>query len=140
MTSRDMHAPAYRCAVRYLSLCISRAFAFGLLSCILATSAMAGNATHAEIDALLKKLSDSSCRFQRNGAWYSATQASDHLSRKMKYADRWRRILSAEEFVALIGSRSSDTGRAYSVSCPGGADVDASVWLLSKLAQLRLSR
>lgn len=91
----------------------------------------------AEIDALLGKLQRSGCQFNRNGTWYSGTEAKEHLLRKVDYLERGGAIGSAEKFIELAASRSSTTGRAYFVKCGGEAQVESAQWLLKQLSAVR---
>jgi hypothetical protein len=90
-----------------------------------------------EIDALLARLRDSGCQFNRNGSWYSGSQARDHLLRKLDYLERATTVESAEQFIELAGSQSSRSGKAYEVRCGSDAPVKSSVWLTRQLAIIR---
>ncbi|MBO9717083.1 MAG: DUF5329 family protein [Pseudoxanthomonas sp.] len=91
----------------------------------------------AEIRALIAQLGQSSCRFQRNGRWYDAVAAQAHLQRKYDWAQRRGMEGDAEAFIERAASRSSFSGRAYRVACPGQAEVDAGDWFRKRLAALR---
>lgn len=91
-----------------------------------------------EIHGLLDRLVRSGCDFQRNGNWYTGMQASEHLARKLGYAQRMGRVASAEEFILLAASRSSDSGAAYSVRCGTGAEESAQDWMNRQLARMRV--
>ena len=43
----------------------------------------------------------------------------------------------AEAFIDQAASRSSFSGRAYRVACPGQPEVDAGTWFRARLASLR---
>lgn len=90
-----------------------------------------------EVDSLLASLRRSGCRFQRNGSWYDASAAADHLERKRKYMREHGGIASAETFIAKAGTESSWTGRPYSVQCPDRPAQPSSEWLLARLRALR---
>jgi len=91
----------------------------------------------AEIRALIARLGDSGCRFQRNGRWHDAADAQAHLQRKYDWARRRGLSGSAEDFIDKAASRSSFTGRAYRVACPGQAEREAGAWFGALLADLR---
>ncbi|AKC85568.1 hypothetical protein WQ53_01090 [Pseudoxanthomonas suwonensis] len=93
----------------------------------------------AEIRALIAGLADSGCRFQRNGRWHDADDAGAHLQRKYDWARRRQLSGDAETFIERAASRSSLTGRAYRVACPGRAEADAGEWFRARLAALRAS-
>ena len=91
----------------------------------------------AEIRALIARLGESSCRFQRNGRWYDASAAQAHLQRKYAWALRREREGDADAFIEQAASRSSATGRAYRVSCPGQPETAADEWFRARQRELR---
>jgi hypothetical protein len=90
-----------------------------------------------EIQGLIAALGASGCDFQRNGSWYPAKKAEQHLRRKYEYLRERDKVATAEQFIALAGTRSSMSGRAYSVRCPGRPVVDSAAWLQGRLRALR---
>lgn len=115
-----------------------RLLAFGL-ACVCTAAAVAAPPPVAarEIDALLAALQASPCRFQRNGSWYPAAQAKAHLQRKYDYLRKRDLVASAEQFIERGASRSSSSGKAYRVACPGQPEQDAATWFAQQLAALR---
>lgn len=93
--------------------------------------------TRAEIARLLDRLSASQCQFLRNGSWYEPARARAHLEQKYRYLLERDLVDSAEQFIDRAGSRSSVSGRAYQVRCPGSPPLPASAWLTQQLAALR---
>jgi len=110
-----------------------------LLALALAPSpaAPASSPADAEIDGLLQALRTSNCRFQRNGTWYEAPQAADHLGKKRDSLAGKDRLHSAEDFIRLAGTESSMSGAAYRVACPGQQEVASKDWLEAALRRLR---
>jgi hypothetical protein len=92
---------------------------------------------HVEIEGLVSALGRSGCSFQRNGSWHDAGAAQEHLQRKYEWMRDRDRIASTEQFIADGASRSSMTGRAYQVRCPGQPDRSAAAWLSATLQQQR---
>jgi len=90
-----------------------------------------------EIEGLIAALGASGCDFQRNGSWYPAKKAEQHLRRKYEYLRERDKVTTAEQFIELAGARSSMTGRAYLVRCPGKPVVDSAAWLQGRLRALR---
>jgi hypothetical protein len=90
--------------------------------------------TTAEIDHLLGFIASSPCRFVRNGEEYDAADARAHIARKYNYAKRW--IQTAEQFIEYTATKSSTTGQAYRVICPGGEEPSAD-WLTRELVRFR---
>lgn len=114
---------------RWLVALVAAAFAS-------ADTASAGDPPR-EIAALIEALGTSDCRFQRNGRWYDAEDARAHLQRKYDYVRRRHRGITAEQFIEHAASRSSFTGRAYTVRCAGRRDEPSAQWLRRTLQALR---
>jgi hypothetical protein len=109
---------------------------------LLASLAMASPTSppvRAEIDALMARLQTSGCQFDRNGSWYSAPAAKDHLLRKLEYIEGKTTIESTEQFIELAASRSSSSGKPYHVKCGTEAAVESRLWLSKQLAVMRAS-
>ena len=106
----------------------------------LATAAPTPAPVRAEIDALLGKLHSSGCQFDRNGSWHSATEARDHLLRKLEAIERRGTIQSTEQFIELAASKSSSSGKPYRVRCGTEAAIESRQWLLRELGAVRASR
>jgi len=103
-----------------------------LILCSLSLGAWADTA--AEIDHLLGFIASSPCRFVRNGEAYDAAAARAHIERKYDHAKRW--IQTAEQFIEYTATKSSTTGQAYRVICPGGEEPSAD-WLMRELVRFR---
>lgn len=94
-------------------------------------------ASRSEIDALLNRLGASGCQFNRNGSWYSATDAKAHLNKKLNYLIEKKEVASTEQFIALAASSSSMSGKDYQVRCAGGPAVPSATWLKTELQTIR---
>lgn len=107
--------------------------------CAVAATASAAPppAAQREIAQLFDALEHSGCRFNRNGSWHDAKAARAHLQDKYDYLVRRDAIRSAEQFIDLAASKSSISGRAYLVQCPGSAEVPSSTWFRRLLTGLR---
>lgn len=90
-----------------------------------------------EIEALFQHLAQSSCRFQRNGDWHDAREATAHLRRKYDYLRKRELAPTAEAFVERAASRSSLSGKAYRVQCGRAPAQDSQAWFLAALKQIR---
>lgn len=97
-------------------------------------------AVHAEIEGLLQKLEASGCRFNRNGSWYSASEARAHLSKKLDYLEGKDMIKSTDDFIRLAASTSSMSGKPYLVQCEGAAAVESKAWLNRQLEAARATK
>ncbi|CAN7251579.1 DUF5329 domain-containing protein [Pseudoxanthomonas sp. LjRoot143] len=90
-----------------------------------------------EIQGLMDALSTSSCEFQRNGTWHGREEARKHLQRKYDYLLKKNLVDTAEQFIERAASKSSMSGRAYQVRCPGQPAQPAATWFAAKLDALR---
>jgi len=111
----------------------------GMLLLVFAGGAIAAMPAQAEreIEQLITALGGSGCEFQRNGRWYPSAQAQTHLRKKYAYLRKRDLVATAEQFVERAGSKSSLSGRAYLVRCPGRTAVTSAAWLRAKLTSLR---
>ena len=115
----------------------SVAAALALLLAVPAAPAAPSPQARREIGQLMDALANSSCRFQRNGSWYDAARARQHLQRKYDYLLKQQLVDTAEQFIERAASRSSRSGRAYRVQCPGQPEQEAAAWFRARLRGLR---
>jgi Family of unknown function (DUF5329) len=102
-----------------------------------ALAAPTASPVRAEIDALLARLQASGCEFNRNGSWYSGTEARAHLLRKLEYLEGRGTVLNAEQFIDQAASSSSSSGTPYLVKCGNAKPVQSKQWLLAELDAVR---
>jgi hypothetical protein len=107
------------------------------LCCAIAPAAQTSAPVRAEIHALLAKLQASGCQFNRNDSWYSGSEARDHLLRKLEYLEDKSTVSSTEQFIDVAATKSSSSGKAYSVKCAGQSPVASQVWLTQQLPGIR---
>lgn len=105
-----------------------------------AASAAPPPAVEREIEGLFAALERSGCRFSRNGTWYEAPRARDHLRRKYAWLRDRDALRSTEQFIALAATKSSMTGRAYEVRCGAAPAQPSRAWFERELARLRAGR
>ena len=106
------------------------------LQLLLATAgSAAGESADAEIQYLLQEVGSSNCTFVRNGQRHTAERAEEHL--RMKYDKGRKYIGDAEEFIDKIASKSSWTGKPYTIECANGAAEQSRNWLLARLQEHR---
>ena len=103
-------------------------------------AAAPSTAARTEIEHLLAFVANSGCQFNRNGTWYPAPEASAHLAEKERYLAERGRIASAEDFIAKAATKSSMTGRPYTVRCGSEPAVASDEWLTAELRRLRQGR
>lgn len=112
-----------------------------LSSALLALSAFAADAqapaAQTEISKLIAALGESDCRFERNGKWYGAAEARQHLQRKYDWLNKRGLAATPELFIERAASASSMSGRAYHVRCPGQAGQASADWFRQRLQRLR---
>ncbi len=94
-------------------------------------------ATQQEIEQLFTTLKQSSCEFQRNGSWYDAAQASDHLRQKYDYLLKKKLVPTAEAFIERAATESSMSGKPYQVRCGQAEPVASKQWFEQALKALR---
>ena len=70
------------------------------------------------------------------GGEYPGPQARAHLEKKLNYLEGKNIVNSAEDFIDLVATKSSVSGRAYEVRCSEGVEP-ASIWLKRELQRQR---
>ena len=90
-----------------------------------------------EIQHLLTHLGTSTCQFNRNGRWYSALEARQHLTQKFDSLDKKDLLKSSEDFIRLAGTNSSISGKSYRLKCADNVEVESAPWLTMELARYR---
>lgn len=115
-----------------------------LVLTIAVAASMAATATAAptakaqrEIDALIAGLGTSGCEFERNGGWYDAKAARDHLQTKYDYLRKRNMADTAELFIERGATKSSMSGKAYHVRCQGKPAETSERWFKQRLQALR---
>ena len=111
--------------------------AFGLLLASAASAQAPSSATKNEVGQLFAALRQSNCEFSRNGSWYNAEKASDHLQRKYDYLLKKGLVTSTESFIELAATKSSMSGKPYQVRCGNASPVSSHSWFTNKLTALR---
>jgi hypothetical protein len=114
-----------------------RFFAIAFALCIVTAHAQVAPATRDEVAHLLSHLGQSGCEFFRNGSWYDAKQAQEHLQTKYDYLLRKNLVETAEDFIKRAGTESSMSGKPYQVRCPGEAPTASAIWLTQELKHYR---
>ena len=94
-------------------------------------------ATSHEINQLFAALENSKCEFNRNGSWYSAQKATEHLHRKYDHLLQKGLVTSTESFIDLAATKSSLSGKPYLVRCSNMQPVPSKSWFTNKLKELR---
>lgn len=90
--------------------------------------------TDAEIQYLLKAIEESGCTFVRNWSEHPADEARSHMEMKYDYAKD--KITQTEQFIEYIATKSSITGKEYTIRCEDN-DYPSAEWLTQKLEDYR---
>ena len=94
--------------------------------------------TRAEIDHLLKFVTDSKATFIRNGDTHKATEAVKHI--KAKRDHYIKKISTTEDFVKLAATKSALSGKKYQVRLADGTTRENAKWLLEELERHRKAK
>lgn len=124
-----------RASRRGFAVALASAAAFGC-GWVLAAASPA----RPEIDALLLRLQESGCSFNRNGSWYAAPDARAHLAKKLQYLEDRNLVQTTEQFIERAASASSLSGKPYLVRCGSAAPVESRIWLTQQLQALRAAK
>lgn len=87
-----------------------------------------------EINQLIALVANSNCLFIRNGSEHNASDAAEHL--KLKYRKAKRHAKSAEDFINNLASKSSFSGKQYTMQC-GQETTTSYAWLSEELVKIR---
>ena len=88
-----------------------------------------------EVDHLIEFVGSSGCIINRNGTDHPSTDAIDHIQKKYDYFRD--DIQSTEDFIRYSATKSTMSGKYYTVTCPGKKTVRTQQWLLDELAHYR---
>ena len=93
--------------------------------------------TDREISHLFSYLENSGCRFNRNGRWYTAKDAVEHIKSKYRYLlDRYL-VSDTESFIGRAATKSSMSGKAYLVQCQTKQPQQSGPWFKAELTRHR---
>jgi len=88
-----------------------------------------------EVNHLLKFVKNSKCVINRNGTDHPAKKAVNHIESKY---DHFRgEIETTEDFITLSATKSTLSGKYYTVLCPGEKVINTRDWLLAELKHIR---
>lgn len=112
-------------------------------SLLFASAAFAGEPTpeaKQEISYLLNYLKTSGCEFNRNGSWYGAEDAVNHLNKKYDYLLKKGMVSTTEDFIKQAATESSMSGKPYLVKCGTMASVPSGPWFQAELGKRRSAK
>jgi Family of unknown function (DUF5329) len=112
-----------------------------LVACGVALAAEPDAAAKKEIQHLFAHLEGSGCQFFRNGYWYTAKDARNHLQQKYQYMLDRGMISSTESFIENGAADSSTSRKPYLVRCGQDARPETSAqWFRAELTRYRQAR
>lgn len=88
-----------------------------------------------EVDYLLSFIKSSNCIINRNGSNHPAEKGVRHIERKYDYFRD--DIQSTEDFIKYSATKSTMSGKFYTVKCPDAATIKTQDWLLMELQLYR---
>jgi hypothetical protein len=88
-----------------------------------------------EIEHLLNFVGKTECTYQRNGNGYSGREAREHIQKK--YAYYRDDIKTAEDFITYSATKSTMSGKKYTINCIGEKVQFSGEWLNSELKAYR---
>ena len=88
-----------------------------------------------EVEHLLEFVRQSDCVMIRNGSEHEGEEAASHIKKKYDYfADD---ITTTEAFIEYSATKSTMSGKYYTVKCPDGKEMRTQKWLLEELEVFR---
>lgn len=88
-----------------------------------------------EINHLLSFIKSSNCIINRNGSDYPAEKGVSHIERKYDYFRD--DIQNTEDFIKYSATKSTMSGKFYTVTCPDAVTIKTQDWLLIELQRYR---
>lgn len=91
--------------------------------------------TRQEIKHLLDFVGNTECSYQRNGSDHSGEEAKAHIQKKYDYY--YDDIKTAEDFIAYSATKSTMSGKKYTINCTGKKVQFSGDWLNAELKRFR---
>jgi hypothetical protein len=90
----------------------------------------------AKIEALISSVEQlQGAVFIRNGSEYDGHKAAEHLRRKLGYAGS--KVKTAEQFIDLLATGSSMSGKPYTIRFADGHSVESAAYFREQLRRLQ---
>jgi hypothetical protein len=89
-----------------------------------------------KIEALILSLKQIvGAKFIRNGQEYTLDEAIDHMRQKWE----WKKseIKTVEDFIKIAGSKSSMSGKPYTIRMPDGSETKTEEWFRKQLDSMK---
>jgi len=88
-----------------------------------------------EVEHLLDFVRQSDCVLIRNGSEYSGKKGVSHIQKKYDYFKD--DITTTEAFIKYSATKSTMSGKYYTIRCPGKKEMRTQDWLLNELKNFR---
>ena len=88
-----------------------------------------------EVEHLLEFVGQSDCIMVRNGEEHVGEKAVSHIQIKYDYFKD--KITTTEEFIEYSATKSTMSGKYYTVRCPKQEEIRAQDWLMEELTVFR---
>jgi hypothetical protein len=100
-----------------------------------ARSAPEGEDLQGTIDYLVEFVRTSDVVFIRNNDEHTPEEAASHMLKKYRYAKR--KVKTPEDFIKCCATKSTVSGKPYTVRLADGRTIESSQWLLAALEEYR---
>jgi hypothetical protein len=114
---------------------MKRLIIFLILSSIQMVSADVPPEQKPEVEHLLEYVHQSDCLMVRNGSEHIGEKAVSHIQKKYDYFRD--DINSTETFIEYSATKSTMSGKYYTIRCPGKEEIRTQDWLLEELVAFR---
>ena len=88
-----------------------------------------------EITHLLDYVSNTDCKYERNGSLHTGAEAVEHINKKYDYFKD--DIKSTEDFIKYSATKSKMSGKYYKIHCGNVKSVNSKDWLMKELQRYR---
>ena len=93
------------------------------------------SSTQQELNQLFTLVEQSNCVFTRNGSDHDSADAAVHLRLKSRRGKSYYN--STDQYIDRLATKSSWTGKPYSVQCPNEEPQSSNQWLHGLLDEVR---
>ncbi len=106
-----------------------------LVTCLSMCSFTVFASSENEIAHLLDYVSNTDCKYERNGTLHTGSEAVEHINKKYDYFKD--DIKSTEDFIKYSATKSKMSGEFYKIHCANAKPVNSDEWLMRELRRYR---
>lgn len=106
-----------------------------LITCLSMWSFTVFASSENEITHLLDYVSNTDCKYERNGTLHTGSEAVEHINKKYDYFKD--DIKSTEDFIKYSATKSKMSGKFYKIHCANAKPVNSNEWLTRELERYR---